>query len=145
VSQLEAFSETTLLQICVQTMTTKAKRETDSTEVYVTETAVLNMLHTGSNVTEEASLCDNQTLLNATSTYLNNFYFYRVSHLCISQPFNTYGSQSVKKYVSEHSNDRSFNQTIDQSIAKSRTYVSMLFGKKGTVTRPSCFCLPLVV
>jgi hypothetical protein len=75
--------------------------------VYTEELALLNVLPTfpvlpsaptGSTVTEEADLDDNQTALNVTSPELNSFYFYEVStyfvntfaatlavHLCINQ------------------------------------------------------------
>lgn len=92
---MEDFSQTMLQQICVQTVTTKVKREMDSIAVYMTETAVLNMLPTGSNETEEASLYDNQTSFNVTSPYLNSFYFYKVSDLYVSRSIDTYVNQSM--------------------------------------------------
>jgi hypothetical protein len=144
VSLLEAFSQTTLLQICFQTMATKAKKETDSTAVYITETVLLDMLPTGSNVTEEASLYDNHTSLNVTSPYLNNFYFYKVSHLFINQSLDTCVSQSVNKSVSEQSHDRSLNQTSITRLLRAAHRCHCLLRRKG-VTQPSCFGLPLVV
>jgi hypothetical protein len=103
---MEDFSQNTLQQICVQTMTTKVKRETDRIAVYMTETAVLNMLPTGSNETEEASLYDNQTSLNVTSPYLNSFYFYKVSYFYVNRSLDTYVSQSMSVNI----------QTIDRLI-----------------------------
>ena len=87
-------------------MTTKAKRATDSIAVYVTETALLNMLSTGSNDTKEASLYDNQTSLNVTSPYLNSFYFYKVSYLYVNRSLDTYVKQSMSGTI----------QTIDRLI-----------------------------
>ena len=87
-------------------MTTKAKRATDSIAVYVTETALLNMLPNGSNDTKEASLYDNQTSLNVTSPYLNSFYFYKVSYLYVNRSLDTYVKQSMSVTI----------QTIDRLI-----------------------------
>jgi hypothetical protein len=92
---MEDFSQTTLQQICVQTMTTKLKRETDRIAVYMTETAVLNMLPTGNNETGEAYLYDNHTSLNVTGPYLNNFYFYKVSYFYVNRSLVTYVYQSM--------------------------------------------------
>ena len=72
----------------------------------MTETAVLNMLPTGNNETEEASLYENHTSLNVTSPYLNNFYFYKVSYFYVNRSLVTYVYQSM-----------SFNiRTIDRFI-----------------------------
>lgn len=92
---MEGFSQTMLQQICVQTMTTKVKREMDNIAVYMTETAVLNMLPTGSNETEEASVYDNQTSFNVTIPFLNSFYFYKVSYLYVNRSVDTYVNQSM--------------------------------------------------
>ena len=103
---MEDFSQNTLQQIFVQTMTTKVKRETDRIAIYMTETAVLNMLPTGRNETEEASLYDNQTSLNVTSPHLNRFYFYKVSYFYVKRSLNTYVYQSMSVNI----------QTIDRLI-----------------------------
>lgn len=103
---MEDFSQTKLQQICVQTATTKVKRETDSIAVYMAETSVLNMLPTGRNDTEEASLYDNQTSLNVTSPYLNSFYFYKVSYFYVNRSLDTYVKQSMSVTI----------QTIDRLI-----------------------------
>jgi hypothetical protein len=66
-------------------MTARAKRQADSAAVYIAETAVLKASSAGSNVTDLASQDDNQTSLNVTSPFLNNFYFYKVSYLRFSQ------------------------------------------------------------
>jgi hypothetical protein len=72
----------------------------------MTDTAVLNMLTTGSNETEEARFYDNQTSLNVTSPYLNSFYFYKVSHLHVNWSFDTYVNQPMSVNI----------QTIDRLI-----------------------------
>ena len=76
----------------------------DRIALYMTETAVLNMLPTGSNETDEASLYGNQTSLNVTSPYLNSFYFYKVSYLYVSRSLDTYVNQSMSVNI----------QTIDR-------------------------------
>jgi hypothetical protein len=139
---MEDFSQNTLQQICLPTMTTKVKRETDRIAVYMAETTVLNMLPTGNNETEEASLYDNHTSLNVTSPYLNNFYFYKVSYFYVNRSLvtNVYQSMSVNVQTIDHFVWQSMNR-----LQKAAHRCHCFLRRKGTVAHPSCPALPFVV